>query len=460
MFRRISLLILAIATVVAASAQAKYIFYFIGDGMGIGQVMAADLYKTTVAPERTQLLMTQFPVASLAITRSASSPVTDSAAAGTALATGHKTRNSMLGMTPDSVAVKSIASQLHDRGVGVGLVTTVAVDDATPAAFYAHQPSRSNYLEIGREYAASGFEFLAGAGLRALTDKAGHDTGLMRTLTDSGIEVYRSADLCAASPARRQMLLSADTVRTWNVGFTIDSVGGALDLPTMTRAAISHLQTVSPESFFLMVEGGNIDHAGHANDGGAVIKEVVNFDQALAVAYDFYRAHPDETLIVVTADHETGGMSVGNNTTGYAAFVDLSDNQRISKDIFAEMARSIVDGSRECPAWPEMQQFLRENLGLWDAIPLTDEQTDMLHKSFTRTLVDKIDDSQITLYSKAPRFVVDVFKVVNDKMGIGWTTNHHSGNPVPVYAVGVGAESFGRMVDNTEIPALILQATR
>lgn len=458
--RRLLILFVALAACVAARAQAKYLFYFIGDGMGTAQVAAADLYNRTIAPERSQLLMMQLPVASLAKTYSASSPVTDSAAAGTALATGYKTRNSMLGMTPDSVAVSSIATELHDRGWAVGIVTSVAVDDATPAAFYAHRPSRSQYLEIGRDYAASGFEFIAGAGLRGLVDKKGHDTGLMRTLTDSDIHVSRSVEASAASTARRKMLLSPDSVRTWNVGFTIDSVAGYLDLPTMTRAAIDHLQTVSPERFFLMVEGGNIDHAGHANDAGAVIKEVRNFDQALAVAYDFYLAHPDETLIVVTADHETGGMSIGNNTTGYAAFVGLADSQRISKDIFAEMARSILDGRAECPDWPQMQQFLREHLGLWESIPVNDEQTRMLRDSYRRTFVERIDDSQITLYSKAPRFVVDVFAVLNDAMGIGWTTMHHTGNPVPVYAAGVGADRLGHMLDNTDIPAAILSATR
>ena len=126
----------SVAHVYGAQAP-KYIFYFIGDGMGMAQVLSAQVYNRTVLGNTDPILMMQFPVASQVTTHSASSPVTDSAAAGTALATGHKTDNGMLGVTPDTVAVTSIAKELFDRGYGVALVTSVPPDDATPGAFYA-----------------------------------------------------------------------------------------------------------------------------------------------------------------------------------------------------------------------------------------------------------------------------------------------------------------------------------
>ena len=133
--------------------ELKYIFYFIGDGMGLNPVLAGEAFNRSVLGNDTPLLMLQFPVTSYATSHSASSDVTDSAAGGTALATGHKTRNGMVGMDADSVAVQSIASKLFNQGWGVGLVTTGAPDDATPASFYAHQPNRGMYYEIGAEAA-------------------------------------------------------------------------------------------------------------------------------------------------------------------------------------------------------------------------------------------------------------------------------------------------------------------
>ena len=152
--RNLLLPALALVAAMAASAADKaprYIFYFIGDGMGTGQVMAAQTYQRMVRDNRSLLMMSKMPVTSMAYTYSASSPVTDSAAAGTALACGHKTKNGMLGMDADSVPVPSVAKILKDNGYGIGLVTSVAPDDATPAAFYAHVPYRGLFYEIEKQ---------------------------------------------------------------------------------------------------------------------------------------------------------------------------------------------------------------------------------------------------------------------------------------------------------------------
>ena len=283
--------------------------------MGMGQVQAAQVYNRTVLGNDEPLLMMQFPVASQSTTHSASSPVTDSAAAGTALATGHKTNNGMLGMTPDSAAVTSVAKELFDRGYGVALVTSVPPDDATPGAFYAHVPSRSMYYEIGLQAAASGYDFIAGSKLRGTKDKDGNPNDLIDTFRANGVDIARGLDQLKDKKSRRVLLLNPEEITESQINFTIDSVKGAMNLPDMTLAALEHLKSNGRDRFFMMVEGGNIDYGGHANDGGTIIKEVINFNQALRHAYDFYLAHPDETLILVTADHETGGMGLGNRAT-------------------------------------------------------------------------------------------------------------------------------------------------
>lgn len=444
-------------TASAGASQLRYVFYFIGDGMGLGHVLTTQTYNRTVLGSTDPLLMMQFPVNSVATTYSASSPVTDSAAAGTALSTGHKTNNSMLGVLPDSTAVTSIASTLYNRGFGIGIVTSVAPDDATPAAFYAHQPSRSMFYEIGRDAAFSGYDFIAGENLRGLRDKQGHPTDLMELLGQNGVTVIRGVDGLESVTTRRVMLLETDsTSAANNIGYTIDSVAGRLTLPVMTEACLRHLEKNAPANFFMMVEGGNIDHAAHGNDGGAVIKEILNFNDAIRIAYNFYLAHPDETLIVVTADHDTGAMALANPVTRYAARLECYDSQRCSKEAFSDYCKAMLRSRRNF-TWDDMTEYLRDYLGFWNTVPLTDKQTDELRDMFEATFRDRNTDDQKTLYNSFNAFAVKVFQTLNDYAGVGFITTSHAGNLVPVYAIGPGSEIFSEMNDNTDIPRKILE---
>ncbi|MDE7125770.1 MAG: alkaline phosphatase [Muribaculaceae bacterium] len=439
----------------AADKSPRYIFYFIGDGMGTGQVMSAQTYNRMVRNDKRPLVMTQFPVTSLAYTFSASSPVTDSAAAGTALATGNKTKNGMLGMDADSIAVTSMAELLKQNGFGIGLVTSVAPDDATPGAFYAHVPYRGMYYEIEKQAAASGFEFIAGAGLRGLKDSNGNPTDIKEIFRQNDVEIVYGTDGLTETDSRKVLLLSPDTLSPNNIGYTIDSIEGSMTLPKYTQACLDHMMRVSPDKFFMMVEGGNIDHAGHANDGGAIVKEVINFDEALEIAYDFYLNHPDETLIVVTADHETGGMSVGCSYTGYNAFLNYVDYQKVSKEQFSAFCKAIYR-SRRIFTWDDMKEYLSENLGFWSHLPVSESQEQTLKEKFDSTFELRNSADTNTLYANFNAFSVEVFNIFNNIAGLGFTTGNHSGNPVPVYAIGVGSELFANGQDNTLIPEKIL----
>lgn len=457
----------ALCGALAVSAAApKYIFYFIGDGMGMGPVMAAENYVRMCVPGQERLTMTSLPVGGSAMTYSASSPVTDSAAAGTALSTGSKTKNGMLGMNADTVNVYSIAKSLAGAGYGIGIITDCAADDATPGAFYAHQPKRSMYYEIARDAAASGFGFIAGASMRGKKDKDGRPvTDLWQIIEDGGFTILRGqegARKVASAKSDHIMLLNPDGYgNSGELGYVVDGVGSdgvGLTLPMVMDACMTQMERTSPDRFFMMVEAGLIDHALHGNDGNAAVRQVLGLDECVARAMEFYRKHPDETLIVITADHDTGGMTVGCKATGYMAYPKYVTAQKISKDAFSDYCKSLIAEGKTV-TWEEMESFLQEKLGLWTVVPLTKKQTKEIREAFRDTFVKGKKHDEKGLYSVANGFAAEVFKVYNNAIGWGFTTPNHTGNPVPVFAIGDGAEVFGRMQNNTEIAPAILRLT-
>lgn len=443
--------IAGLALTISAEDAPKYIFYFIGDGMGYGQVMAADTYRRLVENRPEKLLMLRFPYAGLATTYSANTPVTDSAAAGTALATGSKTKNNMLGMNPDSIAVRNVAEDLHTLGYGIGLVTNVCPDDATPGAFYAHVPDRSMWYDIALQFADSPVKFLAGAKLRGAMSH-GQYTGLYEKINEKGVAIVRGVENLSGVDSERVIVLNTDTV-AGQIGYTIDEPAGN-NLAQFTEAAIAHMQRTSPDKFFIMVEGGNIDWAGHDNDGITIVREVLAFDNVLQQAYEFYLAHPDETLIIVTADHETGGMTVGQRSTGYNQYPQVVDRQHCSKAKFSEECYAILRSGEEI-TWEQMKERLGEKLGFFTETAINQHQEARLHKAFDRTFVNKDGKESVNLYSSNSEFVEVVYTIQNEIAGYGFTSPKHTGNPVPVFAIGVGAENFSRVVDNIEIPEIL-----
>lgn len=208
----------------------------------------------------------------------------------------------------------------------------------------------------------------------------------------------------------------------------------------------------------MMVEGGNIDYAGHSNDGGTAIKEILNFDRTLRIAYDFYNEHPEETLIIVTADHDTGGLAIGSIFTGYNMQPQYIDYQKISKDRFNEECKDILKSRREY-TWYDMKELLKEKLGFWAGVPVTEKQTAILEEKFAKTFEMRNSEDQKTLYQNFDEFSTAVFNIFNEICGIGWVTYNHTGNYVPVYAIGVDAEKFEGLHDNTNIPMIIREIT-
>ena len=294
--------------------NAKYVFYFIGDGMGSTHVAATEAY---LAQERgvigmDPLCFTQFPVMGEATNFSSSNIITDSSAAGTALSTGEKTKNGMLCIAPDSTTqLKSIAYKIHEAGYSVGVMSTTPINHATPAAFFGHNIKRGNYYEIGKEIPETGFEFFAGGGLYHPKGKEGNEeVSLYDMIAEAGYTLaYGYEDFKAKQDADRIVLVQSEGAEDI-CPYALGRPEGALTLPQIVEAAIAVLER-NPKGFFMMAEGGLIDWTAHSQDLAGTIFEILDFDQAIAVANAFYERHPKETLIVVTADHETGGIALG-----------------------------------------------------------------------------------------------------------------------------------------------------
>lgn len=460
--RKLSLtfIVLLGSMLTALAGQPKYVFYFIGDGMGLGHVLSAETYNRTVLGNSEHLTMLQFPVTTICTSYSASSKITDSAAAGTALSTGSKAKNYSLGVTPDGNNCYSLATDLKKQGYGVAIASSVPIDDATPAAFYAHVESRKMFYEIGLDLAKSDYDFFAGTKLRGLKDKDGKENDLMATIKKSGYTVVYGADGYNSEKGKKHpkmLLLSAGNGQEHN-GFTIDSTATNLSLEFVTAACMEHLQKYSPDKFFMMVEGGNIDWAAHSNDGGTVIKEILNFNKSIQLAYDFYKQHPDETLIVVTADHNTGGMTLGVNKGPKEVDLGVFDYQRTSLELFQRYCLDLQKSGKQV-TWEEMKAILNEKLGLFGAVKVSEKREKQLQEAFNRTFITRDAGDEKTLYATFSEFVKIVFDVQNHCAGIGWTSTNHTGDFTPVFAVGVGAEQFSGLRDNTDLPRIMRQLT-
>ena len=462
--KRLSYLLLFVLLAGMASAQtAKYVFYFIGDGMGVNQVNGTEMYLAEQEGRigAKSLLFTTFPVASVATTFSATNSVTDSAAAGTALATGSKTYNGAIGMDDQKQPLQSVAAQAKAAGKKVGVATSVSVDHATPAAFYAHQPDRDMYYEIATDLPKAGFDFYAGGGFLKPTTTADQKEvpSIFPIIEAAGYTVARGLQeyQAKAAEAGKMVLIQKEGSAPDCLPYAIDRQEGDLSLAEITQSAIDFLTKGKDKGFFLMVEGGKIDWACHGNDAATVFHEVVDMDNAIRVAYEFYKKHPKETLIVVTADHETGGLGLG--TGPYKLNLKVLDAQKQSQD---ELSRAITNlrRMRKVINWEEMKEFLGEKMGFWKELPLNWEQEKMLRDAYEDSFVKKHVVFEESLYAKTEPLAVAAKKVMSQLAYLGWCSGGHSAGYVPVYAIGAGSKLFMGKMDNTDIPKRIAKAAR
>ena len=439
--------------------KAKYVFYFIGDGMGVNQVIGTEMYLAELEGRigTKSLSFTSFPVRNYLTTYSATNAVTCSAAAGTALATGTKTQNGRIGMRQDSSVLYSIACKAKQAGKAVGVTTSVAINHATPAVFYAHQPDRQMYYEIGTDAVKAGFDFYGGAGWKQVFSP--HDSSaidLYSLLRDSGymiIDHQQDFQALSAGAGKVVYVQPQDCVNPSSLPAAIDRKEGDLTLADITEKAIQFLSTRNEAGFFLMVEGGVIDWLCHANDGAAAFREVVDFSETIQVALDFYKAHPDETLIIVTADHETGGLSLGNGP--YELNLKLLANQKSSIIGLTQKLKQLKKSKGKNLTYPDLQELFKQECGFGATVMLSPAEEQLLESECMKMIRSNSNQLVRNEHALVDPLAVLAVKILNRKAMIQWASGGHSAGAVPVYAIGVGAEKFNGISDNTEIIGII-----
>lgn len=442
--------------------KAKYVFYFIGDGMGVNQVNGTEMYlaemKGRIGVE--PLNFTQFPVNNFATTYSGYNSVTCSAAAGTALATGEKTKNGTIGM--DSLhrnPLYSVAVQAKKAGKKVGITTSVSVDHATPAAFYAHQPDRRMYYEIATDLPKTGFDLYAGAGfLQPKNKKDSTAPAAYDVFRDSGYVLVRGQEEFAAQSGNvaKMVLIQKEGGDNESLPYAIDRREGDLTLARITENAIDFLNRDNENGFFLMVEGGKIDWACHNNDAATVFNEIVDMAEAVQKALDFYRKHPDETLIVITADHETGGISLG--TGAYALNLKVLEHQKASEEELTAKIKALRREKNNNVAWEDIRTLLTENMGFWASVPLNEQQEKELLKVYEESFEGGEVKLEKSLYASNEPMAGKAIRMLDKMALVGWTSGGHSAGVVPVYAIGAGSRLFQGKLDNIDIPRKIAEA--
>ncbi|MBQ7442805.1 MAG: alkaline phosphatase [Bacteroidaceae bacterium] len=476
MKQRILSLLTAAFIALVAQAEVKYVFYFIGDGMGVNQINVTETYLAALKGKIgfEPICMASFPVVGLVNTYSATNGVTDSAAGGTALACGKKTKNGAIGVLEDlETPVTSIAVWAQKAGKAVGVATNVAITHATPASFYGHQPSRQMYYELGQDLCRSGFDFFAGCDFHTPNTKAGEPTlreqatAAGYTILTGGYKEFQKKGMKADKLILFQSDYQNEKLGSDHIPYALDQDKNDLTLEQITRAGISYLMSKQKDGFFFQIEGGMIDYACHRNDIGNAINEVLDMDRAVKVAYEFYLQHPDETIIVISADHETGGLVMGRGP--YELHTDLLRYQRKSIDELKWMLQEQYKKSPKKFTKAAVEKQLKDLMGFGSGITLDEKQQQRLDGRWNN--VEKAisaasalpSDADADARKKAANDVKarisdmceTVKHIISEQALISWASGGHSNGYVPVYAVGPSTEVFQGRIDNIEIaPAM------
>ena len=460
----------------------KYVFMFIGDGMSYPQLQSTSDYLGALNDEDyfmaqpslddnqgaildgpQYLNFMNFDVAGSVVTYDSNSFAPDSASTATSLSTGHKTYSGTINMDETgTVEYETITEKVHEQlGMKVGVISSVNLNHATPAAYYAHQDSRGNYYDIGLELIESDFEYFAGGGL---LKPDGHDEenpseNLYSLAEASGYEVVMTQTEAEQVNAETEKVIIIDEhlADSSSMAYEIDRTEDMWSLADYVEKGIEVLD--NEKGFFMMCEGGKIDWACHANDAASSINDTKALADAVQVAIDFAAEHPEETLIIVTGDHETGGLTIGFAGTDYDTYLTLLENQKIS---FAKYDSDYVAAYKENKtSFDEVLVDIEELFGLKangdeeDKLALTDYELEQLRVAYEKSINDTETgvDAQLeyVMYGTYEPLSVTITHILNNKSGISFTSYCHTGLPVAVLADGVNAEKFDGYYDNTEI---------
>lgn len=465
----------------------KYVFVFIGDGMSYPQIQSAAYYtgkdaagivdvvkkseNSSDSPEMKALSFYQFPIAGSASTYDATSFAPDSASTATSIFTGYKTHSSSINVDiTKKIKYRTIAEQLRDqKKYKIGVISTVNLNHATPAATYAHQASRKSNYPIGQELVSSNFEYFAGGALMDPQDKNKDKTSIYDLAKNAGYKVCFDQKSAAALKNGDKALVIAETLAdSDSMSYDNDRKEGEWALRDYVRKGIEVLDNKT--GFFMMVEGGKVDWACHANDARSSIADTLALSEAVEEAISFYNKHPKETLILVTADHETGGLTIGYAGTDYNLFFRTLDSQKIS---YAKFDSDYVSAyKKNGTSFEAVMKDVEKLFGLKmpgadgsnknGGLVLTDYELSRIKTAYEKTIKNDNNRSQMEydIYGTYEPLTITITHILNAKSGLGWTSNSHTGLPVPVFALGAGQEEFKGFYDNTEIYKKLAKLTK
>lgn len=430
------LVILSFTSCSEDEGNAKYIFLFIGDGMGINEVVLSEL-----AGE--ELSFTEFEDFGNVTTYNLSSEITDSASAATAISSGVKTYSEGVGVDGKGRETETLVDVVKREGMRVGLVSSVAINHATPAAFYAHDKSRYNYYDIGLDFCESEVDFFGGAGF---LDADGGEKNLYSYAKEKGYRVAFNED---GIEGERCIYVSLDTA----LPYRIDGEGKGTS--HYLQAAVDFLY--NDNGFFIMCEGGRIDGALHDNDIATAVGEINELDRSVRVALDFYKEHPNDTLIIVTADHETGGFTLGYSESEYETYPERISEQKISGRAFEKdyISRYI---SEDTP----FEEVLRDIEAFFPLKDTTDFEKEALRHALdiTKKGISSYTTEDHIRYSDKCPLSAEITRLVANKAGFDFTTYFHTATPVGIWAKGVRSDSFTGFFDNTDVFYKICEIVR
>lgn len=485
----------------AASAEGKtpkYVFLFIGDGMSYPQVQLTNYFKSansssenaekitvegeekTVLSSQNNLHMMNFPVAGSAQTYDSTSFAPDSASTATSIATGNKTWSGSINVSEDfTEEYETIAEKLKaQKDYKIGVISSVNLNHATPAAFYAHQASRNDYYDIGVEMIESGFDYFAGGALLDPTGENEDQKDLYDAAEAAGYKIVKTqaeADALTSNDGKT-IVIDEHLADSDAMSYDMDLEEGQWALADYVDKGIEMLD--NDTGFFMMVEGGKIDWACHANDAAATISDTIALDNAVAEAVEFYNEHPEETLILVTGDHETGGLTIGYAGTDYDTFLQNFNNQKIS---YAKFDSDYVAGYKENKTdFDTVMKDVTELFGLQAPVSqetstqqkdsadmhpesnndgnlvMTQYEYDKLKEAYDTTMSrtgeeEEFGQDEYVKYGSYEPLTVTITHILNNKSGVNFGSYAHTGLPVEVFAQGVGQENFEGYYDNTDI---------
>jgi alkaline phosphatase len=430
----------------------KYVFLFLADGGGIAHLEIMRQYNRQVHNEGMVIsdkIMTEGSVG-LMTTHAANSLSTDSAAAATALASGCKAKIGALGVCADGSVPDTVMEYARRRGMRIGLVTNSTVYDASPAAFVCHVPNRRHFASIIDRYIELEPDVILGGGKEYFIPKSqagsgrNDETDAIAAFQRKGYQIASNKLELERASGGRLLGLFSDKEMSFEIDREKNTEPSVYD---MTRAAIRNLHENNPRGFFAFIENENIDTASHLSDIAAMIQDYRELDRAVGLAYDFYKKYPRETLILVTSDHETGGL-------GFTmALKDLtstkSDNQVAATG--AELKKlqainiSLQKASRilgPAPTAEAVDKLMRDYFSGFTLAPDFKEAI-IAHQPPSRTLY--IDPSAHALG----------LMIANNTQAY-WQTSSHTNDPVAVAALGVGSEQFKGYYDNADFGKKLL----